>query len=928
MPTAPGPIPPGAPNVAEVEGIRFLAGPDGRFLRRFRASGGWSEFRDRYAAAKAAQTPETPEWRLKVFLLPRNEILDVDEKGVARVRRSIMERPEIEFATQALAQFAVMAEAAAGGALRMRIELEVDADPAYQTARKGEPPFGAAFLQEYLRPRINGGLFEAEDRIYRGPWDGVFVAHGALSGPMPPVLVHDTAVSPIAIYAQGRSLGTEALALAFYNEWARHLAMAAARAGYAAARDWSGPHGPTLPSERAQGFGPRVAHPDVVWQGTMWSSIRGREDPATGPLAARQTRPQPPQSWEEASGDPFGRIPVLTEAEVLAKLGVDGPLVQLGPAVPGESVSLLFPGGSADPNANLDGRFEPNREAAAVAAYAEGTRQLTFVDAAYAELFARGIPAAASPAILGWLPAGNRLFLVFDSARFGAGEPEAKALALPGFSWQAPEPRAEPPAELIPTGQTASRLERQGWMTVEDASDPVRGDVLKVQTLGLVRWGAVTLLGAEGGPALPGKVFSVWLKRVNPEPMALRFYAPTGEFEEVRLFGSWPTPAERDSVGIRAISMPESDEWVQVAVPLSSLAMGSVARVELATGAHVGAWATKQPLPPVVLVDDARMTSDALGPAAEWFQPPSPEANSASKIPYERMLFAVQATAHSPELLALLKDPEDDVKLNAARAYARFRSAGAEPALIELLRSLDARVVEAAVQALANQHSDAAWAALKKAVESGPFDFTRVFSARELGAKPDPRMAATLSLMLTSRSWRGRMFAAESIAKVAAEPQQLILMAFLIETDPAVRLAATKGANTGVDDVCKRLLWSAVNDPSDEVRAWSCLKLIQSGNSKYVPEGNKGVRDESVGMRRRLLELLRENPSEAARPALRLAVADTDPTVRAAALRAFAALPGPVERAEVQNTLADPDPRVRQALEALRRAKGFQPALR
>ncbi len=139
-------------------------------------------------------------------------------------------------------------------------------------------------------------------------------------------------------------------------------------------------------------------------------------------------------------------------------------------------------------------------------------------------------------------------------------------------------------------------------------------------------------------------------------------------------------------------------------------------------------------------------------------------------------------------------------------------------------------------------------------------------------------------------------------------------MAFLQEVDPAVRLAATQAADSSQEYVCNKLLYSAVNDPSDAVRAWSNFKLTQSPIPNFKREGYKGVRDDGRFARMILLEQLAAHPSDEHRNALRLAVADTDPEVRALALKAFASIPGGVAADEVSNTFEDHDPGVQYAL--------------
>lgn len=792
--SAPGPIPAGT-NVVEQDGEKFLRGPGGMFVRRFRYEGGWSEVRGGYAAAKAAMTASTPEWRVKVFVLPKVDILDLAPSGLARVRRSTMESNEVAQVAESVARFAAMAESAAMGKLRVKIEFEVDADIAYQTAQAGRAPFDEAALKSYLSPRINGGLYAAEDRVYRGPFDSVFVVHGGLCGPTPTISVHDSPATPIAFYAQGPPEGQWALSIALYNGWAEHLAFAARKSGYRLAERMPGWIRET-PAEFAQGY-------------------RGLRD-------------------------------------------IDGL-----PLVPGHDETATE----------------------ALAAHLEAP------------------PLAPRP-----MPTPP------------AGGPVPAELIVPNRAEQ------EVVASLIPSGDTAASVPVQRNMAVRDVQDPERGAALEIRLSGLVRTGSALLLGQRNGPDLfdaeVHPYLSLFLKATNPEPMNLRIVSADGKPDRlVRLFGSWPSPAEAGDGSTPASIVPTGTGWNPIVVDLKKLGLGKVAAVLLESNEWVGYWDSTQAQFPVILVDDVKVTKSAPGEE-------TPLAQSAESPAMTEARFAAESTAEADagriaHLVELLKYPDDFVRLNAARAFTRIKTPLAEAGLIENIRNLDTRVCEAAIDALAFQGGDAAWAALKRAIEIGPFDFTRCFAARALRGQPDTKNVGTLSLMLTSKSWRGRMWAAESIGTMANEPQQMVLMAFLHEIDPAVRLAATGVANAANEEVCKRFLWSAVNDPSDEVRALSCYKLVKSGVAKYASEGLKGVRDESVGMRRRFLQMIVAKPEEAFRPAVRIAVLDASPTVRAEALRAFAALPGPVTKEELGNVASDPDPRVKAGLEVLRKAKAI-----
>lgn len=932
VPSAPGPLA-RTTNVLTLDGEKYLISQTGQFVRRFRADGGWSEVRQAMSLPPSAPPVE---WRVKVFLLPRSQILDVGPNGLARSRVSQMEASEVAHVTESLARFAAMAESASQRRVSVRVDLENDPDPVPQIAEKGKPPFGAEFLRTYLQPRINGGAYEAEDRVYRGPYDSVFVIHAGFCGPGSTEVVHDTAVTPIAFYAQGRPMGPFALAGALFNGWVKHLEFAAQKAGYrfGANVDLGGL---SSPGELAQGFGP-LNDINKVFKGSMWGRVLGRAATPTEAFLGHGTFVETaPRSWSEVADDSFAKLPFLSSDQV-AKLAGARTLAAVG----NDRIAFQLDG-NPDPRNGpplaLDSWLSPGQEACVRLATAQSTRSLLLVDASFAELMVRGLPAGSNPLAAGWLEIAGRRLLVIQADNLPDEIAEAGLVRLPGNPWTGAMPivpmtaplTQDPIAELTPNGSTAAAVPSAAAFQVSDAVDAERGQVLAIRVAGLVRTGSALLLGRRNGPTIfdPGQhpYLSFFVQATNPEPMNLRFAASGGTPDRVvRLFGRWPAPAEIGEDPYPEVSLPTIEGWRHVVIDLRKLNLPAVSAVWLESNEWASYWPSAQTEIPTILLDDLKVTIASPGPALELSPHRPLSGDSASGDPEARAFFAASADltndSNRAAVVALAEDPHELVQLNAVRALGKLKAEECEAALAKVLTTLNPLIAGAAAESLAKQDTPTAWAALKRAVEIGPFDFTRVYAARAMAQRKDPLLVATLSLMLTSPSWRGRGYAAQALGAIPGDRPQLVLMAFLHEIDPGARRAVTLAADVNNNEVCKRLLWSAVNDPSDELRALSCFRLIQSGKPNFVSEGLKGVRDDSVGMRRRLLELLRGTPIEAARPALRLAIADTSPLVRADALRTMAAWPDPVPRSEYESVLNDPDPRVQAALAELRKAQG------
>jgi hypothetical protein len=144
------------------------------------------------------------------------------------------------------------------------------------------------------------------------------------------------------------------------------------------------------------------------------------------------------------------------------------------------------------------------------------------------------------------------------------------------------------------------------------------------------------------------------------------------------------------------------------------------------------------------------------------------------------------------------------------------------------------------------------------------------------------------------------------------------------DPDPLVRYTIVSKARPGSELYARRVLWAAVNDESEWVRAASYLSLIDSPIAEFREQALRGVRVDSVAVKLALLRAMERDPKDHYRSALRFAVVDSQAVVRALALRAFAVQSGEVALAEIQNTLNDPSPLVHSALVYLAAKKGLQ----
>ncbi len=428
-----------------------------------------------------------------------------------------------------------------------------------------------------------------------------------------------------------------------------------------------------------------------------------------------------------------------------------------------------------------------------------------------------------------------------------------------------------------------------GNVTVSVENDPDRGPVLRYSENSPVR---------KGGFALPYQnidssktpYLSFWVKTNSRDALAVRI--------------SDGSSKERFPL-IKAIPSVSDGTWQQVVIDLRNQQPRTIQELYIgpieddADRGQVGEIA--------YFFDDFQLLAEGT--------PTPPKADQDSEL-NQRAQAAKNLSAAE-----LLKDPSDFVKLNGLVLRETAYSASDEEALSQLTRSVNGRVAEEAVKRLAQLGTPTAVAEVQRLVSSSPFERVKQAAGVEIGKLGDAKAAGILSRLFASRSWHTRLAGAKSITLLPGDEAAVISMTFLQETDPQIRLALTRTANAQNSVVQKRFLWSAVNDPSDAVRAESAWRLITSGVENLAAEGYKLIRDDSVWVRQNLVNRMQADPKDEHRSALRIAVVDLSPFVRAQALQALAKQPGDVSTDEVSNTFTDKFPVVQLALIDLAKAK-------
>jgi HEAT repeat protein len=470
------------------------------------------------------------------------------------------------------------------------------------------------------------------------------------------------------------------------------------------------------------------------------------------------------------------------------------------------------------------------------------------------------------------------------------------------------------PAGLeLPTFKTAN-------VKLSIAQDSSKGKVLAYVETPVTRFGGFVL---PHGPApidvAKSPTLTIEYKTSSDQPICLAIRNVKGQTHWISL-GRDPQPI--DGRIPRAASLPIENDgtWHAVSVGLQALGSEPVDQIRLGASPSAAVQSAELAVPVSYEFAEFRLGSEIPTPALT-----DPKPDFASPDPAGRSLAALEAGKAgkpSPELAALLKDPTENVVLNALEAYSLVADPYAEPKLIELAGSPVPRISEMALRALDHQNTPAAAAEIEKAMKSG-FEYTEEVAAMLIAGKHDPKSATDLVVLSAGTLWHTRLAAVDALAEVPGIPSQIMRLALLPQDDPMIKLAIIEHTDPQNQNDMTKLLWTAVNEPSDLVRAESDEQLIQSQLPNMREEGLKGVRDDSWWTRVLVLRFLKDHPIEAARGAIKLGLSDPSGSVRSAAIEALGGFPS-VTLDDVKPCLDDPNPAVDLALSALAKAHKLQ----
>jgi HEAT repeat protein len=451
---------------------------------------------------------------------------------------------------------------------------------------------------------------------------------------------------------------------------------------------------------------------------------------------------------------------------------------------------------------------------------------------------------------------------------------------------------------------------RTPYTEVAVVDDETKGKVVKLSMRGPTRAIGISLpKRSDSSPLLAldgGQTLSLTLRTLAREPLALRIEDREGK-------RAW-LPLGRE-IALTAVSPPPAapypintdGTWQTVRLPVAEVAKAanlsdiSLLAFEFSPNARLTTRVQAQQIE--LFLSDVSLSSEP---------PTTPEAAVEES---ERLAaLASAATSTSPELLEMLRGQNGLVRLNAAEAYTRIKDPQAVEPLAQIAIGAFASSAEAALRALAHQGGELAEAGIRRCVRFGISPHARGVAANILAETSEKRSGAELVSLLSNQSWLARLAGVEALAKIPGREAAILRLAFLAQENPEIKLAVTRNVAPSDEAQVRRLLWSAVNEPQDLVRAESAIKLIQSPVAELRTEGYKAVRDESATARILVIDWMAAHPAPEHREALRLGLADRNAPVRAAAVRAFGALETGIATEDLAGVAGDADPDVSLAL--------------
>jgi HEAT repeat protein len=272
------------------DGWQYLSGAPKEAFAPYQVAANWQNISELWNSQKAAAGVP---WRAKIFILLRTELAGRDPGGVLRVDRNTLYDKQFAETMEAIGRVKAWIKADTNGKVDFLPDVEVEDDFIRAT------DLGASFAQWYVGPRINGGLYEAEDKVYRGPFNSAFyIAPGFTSEDPVSTIVNGTPVSGIFTDVLGVAPDSGRLELALYKAFRSQVAERLRMQGFrgtgeapadlwAAAASTDEPSTDVFVARLNEGRGaslpaPKAEAPTALWWTAPGTDVSLADDPERG----------------------------------------------------------------------------------------------------------------------------------------------------------------------------------------------------------------------------------------------------------------------------------------------------------------------------------------------------------------------------------------------------------------------------------------------------------------------------------------------------------------------------------------------------------------------------------------------------------------------------------------------------------------------
>jgi HEAT repeat protein len=822
----------------------------GDLVGRRLGAGGGDEIKRLYGSGPS---PSAVEWRTKIVLFDDVDILSKTSDGVLRERRSGYLGPDYHGALDSIALFGSMIEAYTNGMVKCVPDVQIEPESS-RFEVPGPKPFNADFVRTYLRPNVNGGYYTADDNVYRGPYNSILFLHFGFTDASCQTEVNGMPVTGFSYYFSFDRERPQMLANRLFNAWIGQVLFEAGKHGYALGGLMDRPA--DLGTESL-----RLRLPQGLIPNGMWPVIANLKD--TNDFGTHLLKGGSALRWSTVGEDLWAKLPLIDSQKLATEAG-------------GVGRTLTEDVNAETPLTVVNGP----------------SHTLLLAEPEYAD-FVAAQSVEPDPLCLGYITSNAGPKVVFE---IGSGKPD---------------PIKHPVRTANSTTFVGLDGTLGGYYTAKQVTDPTAGKALLVEEDWVSRVGWLTLAGpATADDTIdPGqyKLLDLNVKNVwGSHAVTVVGTAGTKTYE---LFAPNPQAPESTEAPAGSLNLPSDGSWHHALIDLTGVGFVKGAYLTSGNGRY---WHVNLDHKPSVMIAGAALVASGQPTAAT--QPSPPADDIEAKSLFLASVSDADYSAKKAQILGLLKDPNQQVQLNAEGVFLHVKDHAAEDPLGELTKSLDSRVAEYAMKALMAQGTDTARGPILLALTNGPFDINRYWAAVMLADQKDPYLAENFSRLIASKNWETRMAAMHALSLIQNDKAKEFFLGFLLETVPQNQVEAASAGPLGDDTFMKRMQWYAVNDPSDAMRIQCNEDLLTTTLAGYGDEGIKGLHDESVFVRRSLLEFLAAHPDAKWHDAIVVETGDRNEEVRAAAVLALVSLPGVANSNDVASVRDDKDPRVQMAL--------------